>query len=91
MSTNKQWRVEITIDEHSDDRQTRAEARLHNPDHAGLTGAGLARRSPWDTEIPKIGDELAVSRALSDLAHKLLETAATDIERSTHHTAHLAR
>jgi len=91
MSTNKQWRVEIIIDEHSDQRQTRAEARLHSPDRTGLVGAGLARRSPWDTEVPEIGDELAVSRALSDLAHKLLEDAASGIERSTHHAAHLTR
>lgn len=91
MSTSKQWRVEIFIDEHADQRRTRAEARLHNPDHAGLTGEGLARRSPWDSEIPEIGDELAVSRALSDLAHKLLDAAAGDIEQSTQRAAHLTR
>lgn len=89
MSTSKQWRVDIVIDEHSDERKTRAEARLHNPDETGLTGEGVARRSPWDTEIPQIGDELAVARALSDLAHKLLEAAAGDIEQSTHRAAHL--
>lgn len=91
MSTSKQWRVDILIDEHSDERRTRAEARLHSPDHTGMTGVGLARRSPWDTEVPEIGDELAVSRALSDLAHKLLEAAAGNIEQSTHHAAHLSR
>jgi len=91
MSTSKQWRVEIIIDEHTDQRRTRAEARLHNPDHTGLTGEGLARRSPWDTEVPEIGDELAVSRALSDLAHKLLEAAAGDIEESTQRSPHLSR
>jgi Domain of unknown function (DUF1876) len=91
MSTSKQWQVDIVIDEHTDERRTRAEARLHKPGHAEMTGVGLARRSPWDAEVPQIGDELAVSRALSDLAHKLLEAAANDIEQSTHHTAHLTR
>jgi Domain of unknown function (DUF1876) len=91
MNSSKQWRVEISIDEHTDQRRTRAEARLHHPDQTGLIGEGLARRSPWDAEVPEIGDELAVSRALSDLAHKLLEAAAADIEQSTHHTAHLTR
>jgi Domain of unknown function (DUF1876) len=91
MSNNKQWRVEILIDEHTDQRRTRAEARLHNPGDTGLIGEGLARRSPWDAEVPEIGDELAVSRALSDLAHKLLEAAAGDIEQSTHRAAHLTR
>ena len=89
MSTTKHWRVDIFIDEHSDERKTRAEARLHNPDETGLKGEGVARRSPRDTEIPEIGDELAVARALSDLAHKLLEAAAGDIEQSTHRPAHL--
>ncbi|MCW6011073.1 DUF1876 domain-containing protein [Micromonospora sp. CPCC 205371] len=31
----------------------------------------------------KIGDELAVSRALADLSHQLLEVAAADIEQTT--------
>lgn len=87
--TSKHWRVDIYIDEHTNERETRAEARLHNPDETGLKGEGVARRNPGDTEVPEIGDELAVSRALSDLAHKLLDAAAGDIEQMTHRTAHL--
>jgi len=34
--------------------------------------------------VPEIGDELAASRALADLAHQLLDAAATDIEGVTH-------
>lgn len=38
-----------------------------------------------------IGDELAVARALADLAHQLLEATAADIEAITHEPAHLVR
>jgi Domain of unknown function (DUF1876) len=57
------------------ENRTRAEARLHNP---------------RDPDVPEIGDELAVSRALSDLAHKLLDAAAADIEQVTHRPAYLS-
>jgi uncharacterized protein DUF1876 len=40
--------------------------------------------------VPEIGDELAVSRALADLAHQLLDAAAGDIEAITHRPAHLS-
>jgi hypothetical protein len=87
MSTSKRWRVDVFIDEH--ENRTRAEARLHNPDETDLIGEGLARRNPQDPNVPEIGDELAVSRALSDLAHKLLDAAAADIEQVTHRPAYL--
>ncbi|GAA2806382.1 hypothetical protein GCM10010522_25130 [Kribbella solani] len=51
----------------------------------------MAHRSPEDTEIPEVGDELAVARALSDLAHKLLHAAASDIEAVTHRPVHVHR
>jgi len=44
----------------------------------------VARCSPSDQNVPEIGDELATARALSELAHKLLDTAAKDIEAVTH-------
>lgn len=86
MSTAKHWTVDLIIEEHADDRNTRAEARLHAGDRVE-TGAGTARRNPVDKEIPQIGDELAAARALFDLAHHLLEVAARDIERSSHEPA----
>lgn len=89
MSGSKTWTVQVHIDEHSDERQTIANARLAE-EHGDLIGQGYARRNPVDREIPSIGDELAVARALSDLAHQLLETAASDIESVTHRPAHLS-
>jgi hypothetical protein len=83
MSTSKHWTVDVYIEEHADDRNTRAEARLHAGARSD-TGRGTARRNPTDREVPRIGDELAAARALFDLAHHLLEAAALDVERSSH-------
>ncbi|RIQ12895.1 DUF1876 domain-containing protein [Jiangella rhizosphaerae] len=80
MTQEKHWTIEVVIDEHQDDRMTHAEARLQAPRQPAMAGIGRARRNPEDPEVPRIGDELAVARALSDLAHQLLDVAAGDIE-----------
>jgi len=78
----KSWKVEIFIGER--DGKTHAEARLFPSTRATLTGVGDARLNPVDWDVPEIGDELAAARALSDLSHRLLETAVDDIEGVTH-------
>ncbi|MGF1647346.1 MAG: DUF1876 domain-containing protein [Kineosporiaceae bacterium] len=85
----KRWTVDVVISEH--DGRTKAEARLRTRDDTNLTGVGLARLSPTDRDVPEIGDELATARALSDLAHRLLDAAATDIESVTHEPVTLHR
>jgi len=80
--TNKTWTVRLRLDEEGDD--TRADATLSLDDNRELRGHGISRRNPRDESEPRIGDELASARALSDLAHQLLATAATDIESRTH-------
>jgi Domain of unknown function (DUF1876) len=80
--TTKTWTVQLTLDEGADD--TRADARLTLDDTREVRGRGSSRRNPRDDSVPRIGDELATARALSDLAHQLLATAASDIEASTH-------
>ena len=89
MIITRRWRVDIYVDEHEEDRTTQAEARLHTGDNTRLVGNGAAHRNPVDSEIAEIGDELAVARALSDLAHKLLHAAASDIEAVTHERVRL--
>jgi hypothetical protein len=81
MTTARKWSVDIYIDEHEDQRRTHAEARLHSGDRTHMKGEGVAMRNPGDREVPEIGDELAAARALADLSHRLLETAAGDIEQ----------
>ena len=87
MNEIKHWTVDIEIDEH--DGRTRAVAKLEPQTGNQLVGVGQARLNPADRDVPDIGDELAVARALSDLAHTLLEVAAGDIEQITHEPAHL--
>jgi len=84
------WTVEIFIGEK--DGRTHAEARLQSERSARqLTGEGTARRNPTDSDVPEIGDELATARALSDLAHQLLDAAAEDIGAITKEHVQLYR
>ena len=69
--------MQIDIGEH--EGMTRATAHLRTGDRTSLTGTGTARLNPADRDVPEIGDELAAARALSQLAHVLLEVAADDI------------
>jgi Domain of unknown function (DUF1876) len=79
--TTKTWTVQIRLDEDAD--TTAAEAVLSTDGKTEMRGRGRSRRNQADPAVPMIGDELAAARALSDLAHHLLDTAAHDIESST--------
>jgi hypothetical protein len=81
MIREKSWTVDLFVTE--GDGLTLAEAVLYSGTDRELRGAGRARRNPDDYEIPEIGDEVAVSRALKDLARLLRGTAARDIEAVT--------
>lgn len=89
MIHTRTWSVEITISEHEDERRTRAEAVLRTDARPQLHGAGDAHRRPSDREVPEIGAELATARALADLASKLLDVTAGDIEQFTHRPVRL--
>ncbi|GAA1362976.1 MULTISPECIES: DUF1876 domain-containing protein [Catellatospora] len=82
MTAIKRWNIEVFVGE--DEGRTYAEARLQD-DEIGdrLIGVGRAKLNPDDQDVPEIGDELAVARALSDLGHRLLVVAAGDIQRAT--------
>ena len=87
MNTVGEWSVTLSVSER--DGGTEAEAHLEMSQGQDLTGHGAARRNPADPNVTKIGEELAVARALSDLAHRLLHTAAADVEAVTHEHTHL--
>ena len=86
MKEPQTWSVTITFREHED--ATRADACLH-VDGMELEGWGRSRRNPIDPDVPMIGEEVAAARALSDLAHHLLERAAHNIETWEPHPAQL--
>ncbi len=83
---NKVWTLEISIGENADETEAQARLRL---DENELTGWGRARRNPADPRRPRVGEELAVSRALSDLSHQLLDAAANEIEAFAGGPVHL--
>ncbi|KOG07214.1 dsRBD fold-containing protein [Streptomyces wedmorensis] len=77
MSRTLEWTVGVEVVE--DNGRTKAEARL-STGTTTLTGHGSARCNPADVDVPAIGDELAASRAMKDLAGKLMREANRDME-----------
>lgn len=73
----KTWRVDLYVYEHG--HSTSAHAVLHGEAPIALESRGEARRNPAHREVPEIGDEVAVARALRRLADRLLGVAADDI------------
>ena len=78
MTSEIVWTVEITFTQN--EATTRADALLSGGPER-LHGWGRARRAPRDLDVPAIGEEVAAARALSDLAHQLLDQAAVRIEQ----------
>jgi hypothetical protein len=87
MAESKKVTVEVTLVEDSATTEANAALKLGNRE---VSGTGVARRNPVDPNVPLIGEELATARALSDLAHGLVEAAATEIESFTGEPAHLS-
>ena len=86
MNAVRTWTVRVDIDGH--EGRPRAVARLQTGGDQSLAATGHARLNPSDRDVPEIGDELAVARALSELSHHLLDVAARDIEQSSGVPAH---
>lgn len=80
------WRVTVHLSE--DRARTVADAVLGDGGPE-LTGHGEAHRSPYDSDVPRIGDELAAGRALMDLGYKLLRATEDDIGALEGHPVHL--
>lgn len=79
--TMRYWQVKVAIRERSDGTLARVTLRV-DPAHE-LEAAGHSTRNEHDPVVPRIGDEVAVARALRALADRLLERAAVDIEHTT--------
>jgi hypothetical protein len=85
--TVDRWSVELSIQRH--EHETRADARLIMGDDGHVLGHGVVRPHPRDPDITEIDEMIAVARALSDLAHIVLGSAAAELEDITHERAHL--
>jgi len=73
----KTWNLRIDLFEQDD--STRAVAVLDTGAGPELRHVGVAHRRPGDNDVPEIGDELATCRALSGLAHDLLDATIEDV------------
>jgi hypothetical protein len=80
----KEWQVRVSIFESADD--TTAKVVLVADSPQTLTASGESHRSETDQPATRIGDEVAVARALRHLADELLDTATHDIEAATGET-----
>jgi hypothetical protein len=87
MTVNDRWSMMLSVRESEGETIATALLAMEGDEH--LTGKGKARLNPVDQGVEKIGAEIAMARALSDLAHKLLHSAANDVEGMTHQRAHL--
>lgn len=73
----KSWSVDVYLYEGGG--STSANAVLHSGVEPGLWAHGDAKLRPGEHDVPEIGDEVAVARALRGLADSLLSTAESDI------------
>lgn len=77
---HKHIAIEIGIDE--DDTTTLVHAVLDlRGDHFDATGR--AQRNPSDSNVPAIGEELALARALGSLEKQLIDMAYAKIDAAT--------
>ncbi|MFF9348897.1 DUF1876 domain-containing protein [Streptomyces sp. NPDC014734] len=77
MTRTLEWNVRVGLSE--EDGTTRAEAVLETGTGT-VVGHGVARCNPQDVDIPVIGDELAASRAVKDVAVQLMRAADQELE-----------
>ncbi|MFD7256179.1 DUF1876 domain-containing protein [Streptomyces sp. NPDC059874] len=76
MTHAEEWKVGVYLTE--EEGTTKARAVLETG-KATMVGRGKARCNPQDVEVPAIGDELAASRAMRDLAGQLMRAADRDL------------
>ncbi len=86
MATSKSFTVDLNVLEEGN--TTGATARLVI-DGDEIVASGIARRNPRDPDMPKIGDELAVARALLLLARELGHKVDEGIAAYEGHEVHV--
>ena len=77
----QQWSVDVRLDEHTADSSemwVSARARLVGLDGVTLEGAGRARLFARHSTAVTLSKKVAVARALADLSHGLLRSAADE-------------
>jgi Rv2632c-like/Domain of unknown function (DUF1918) len=83
----KKWSVDVYVYESAG--STAASVVLRSGIQPTLRARGEARLRPGEHDVPEIGEEVAVARALRHLADSLLGTAETDLEGIEGHKVEL--
>ncbi|MBP0935620.1 MULTISPECIES: DUF1876 domain-containing protein [Streptomyces] len=78
MPTLVGWHVELEFTEEGN--RTSAAALVRLGDGSEIRARGYAMRHPADPEQLRVGEEIAGSRALMDLASQLLQKAHAEID-----------
>lgn len=86
MEETKIFTVEIEVHESPDHAEAKALLEVAGEMHGGW---GRARRNPADPERPRLGEELAIARALADLARQLTGEVNAGIEAAEGKPAHV--
>lgn len=73
----REYDVAVIVEEREDHTDAKATVTVRGTQFGGW---GRARRHPLDPEMPSVGDELAIARALAELSRHLLGAAADAIE-----------
>lgn len=81
------WHVDIYLSE--GEEGTAAHAVLHGASRELLDGRGTAVHRAGEANVPEIGDEVAVARALRGLADRLLTTASEDMSAVEGRAVHI--
>jgi len=76
MAHTRKWKVDVFL--YEEGAEVTAEAVLHADVVEPITARGTARLGAAGA-VPEIGAELATSRALSAIGHRLLELTAHDL------------
>jgi hypothetical protein len=82
MTTQKSFTLAVAVEENPADRVTTASAKIDLGTGRSCVGTGTAIRFPRDPEMPTVGDELAIARALVDLAKQVAGDAYSEIDYS---------
>jgi len=83
----REWQVRVSLLESGDDTSATVVLVADPPDR--LSAKGSSHRSSEDLASRRIGDEIAVARALRHLADQLVGEAERNIEQRTGEEAHV--
>jgi hypothetical protein len=77
------WHVEVQLFE--SERETTAHAVLRSGETTPLRSDGHSHRPEGEPDLPEVGDEIAVGRALHQLGDLLLHNASSDLAAAHGH------